>query len=526
MDGGVVGVLQRQSPEPAGGLIELSRVAEGLCLLQLLEQQNPVFRIRQRSILRRGRFGSTDVAKRSQAFERRGIDLRGRRLVTGLQQVHGVQVRAERRGDVRVLFRDIAALLGVRTEIVELGPRRVDELPAPGFHGHELAPAEVKTRVVRFSVRHRADEGIRLGGLSCRRRTGRRGDLVRHHRQQADAVQSRWHGDPHEVEQRWREVDQTRQTSDSPPGERQRGRADRAADGRRDDQRNVERGAVQEDPMGRLAVLAERLAVVGRVHHCGVASKVERVQPFQQPQNLGVGVHDLARVGAGGALAVLGGRTVRLVRIVQMDPQVERTLAAVRLPEPRQRGVHRRARGALDGCQIPVLDSRVVERVVVGLMPLADAPARMEDIGRDEPRGVIAVREKTLREGRGVFSEHEAAVVAYGVVGRIEAGEEGTVRGQRQRDLGHRTLEQHPLACESRGRNRLERPAVGSNVVTSQGVDRDNDHVGVRETRPADRPVLRHPNAAGQRGGWLRRPLGLASSPDVGEGGHRANRHD
>ena len=61
--------------------------------------------------------------------------------------------------------------------------------------------------------------------------------------------------------------------------------------------------------MGRLAVLAQRLAVIGEVHDQGVAAQPQRVERLQQPRDLGIGVHDLAGVGGRRAAAVLVGGT-------------------------------------------------------------------------------------------------------------------------------------------------------------------------------------------------------------------------
>ena len=126
--------------------------------------------------------------------------------------------------------------------------------------------------------------------------------------------------------------------------------------------------------MRRLAVLAERLAVVGEVDDQRVATEAERIERVQQPRCLRVGVHDLSGVGAGRLAAVLLRWRVGLVRVVEVHPQIERALGALRLPQPRQRGIHDGARGTFDVGQRAALEPCVVERIVVGLVTLTDAP--------------------------------------------------------------------------------------------------------------------------------------------------------
>ena len=169
-----------------------------------------------------------------------------------------------------------------------------------------------------------------------------------------------------------------------------------------------------------------------------------------------------------------------------MHPEVERVLGALRLPQPRQRGIHDRAGGTLDIGQRAALEPRVVERIVVGLVALADAPPRMEHVRRHEARGLVAARQEALGERRDVFAEHEAAVVADGVVRRVEAREDGGVRRQGQRHLRNGVLEHDAFARQARCRNRLERRAVRREVIATQRVDRDDDDIGVGEARSVD----------------------------------------
>ena len=251
--------------------------------------------------------------------------------------------------------------------------------------------------------------------------------------------------------------------------------------------------------MGRLAVVAQRLAVIGEVHDHGVATQSQRVERRQKPRDLGIGVHDLAGVGGRRAAAVIVRRHVRVVRIVEVNPEVERALGAPWLPQPGDRRLHYRFRGSFDVGKGAALEPGIVEGVVVGLVTLTNAPAGMEHVGRDEPSGPVAGCLKTLRKGGGVLSQDEARVVAHGVVWRVEPREERRVRRQRQRHLRDSVLEHHALPRQPRGRGRLERRAVRREVIATQRVDGDHDDVGLSESRALRRRMDRRPNAAGER---------------------------
>ena len=378
----------------------------------------------------------------------------------------------------------------IRSQVVKLGPRRPDELPAARLHREELAPPVVEAGVVGLGVGHRPGERLRRTvdrALRIRRRSDRRRGcsrrLVGHHRQEAGAVEAGRHGEPGEVEQCRRDVHEAGQAAHAPAGQREGGRADLGTGWWREDQRHVERGAVQEDAVSRLAVLAQRLAVVGEVGDQGVAAQAPRVERLEQPLDLRVGVHHLAGVGRGCPAVILVRRRVGLVRIEEVDPEVEGASAASRLAEPGEGVVHDLSRRPLEVGEVAALEPRVVEGIVVGLVALGEAPSRVNDVGADESRGPVAVLAEPLRERRRAGAQHEAAVVANRVVGGEKAREEGRVGGQRQGNLRDRVLEQHPLSRQARGRRRLERRAVGGQVVAPQRVDGDHDHVGVGEAR-------------------------------------------
>ena len=144
-------------------------------------------------------------------------------------------------------------------------------------------------------------------------------------------------------------------------------------------------------------------------------------------------------------MAVLVSRHVRVVRIVEVHPEVERVLGAPWLPKPGKRRIHDWLRGPFDVGEGAAREPCIVEGVVVGLVPLTQAPAGMEHIGRDECRGPVADGLQTLRKSDRIRSKDESPVVAHGVVWRVKAGEERRMRRQRQRHLRDGVLEHHAL---------------------------------------------------------------------------------
>jgi hypothetical protein len=373
----------------------------------------------------------------------------------------------------------------------------------------------VELRVVGLGVGRRSLE--RVPGLRAGRGGGGRtlGRLADDERKEARAVETVRHVDADDVEHRRRDVDEAREPAHAQAGERSF-RGARLASGReRQDHRHVERRAVEKDAVRRLSVLAERLAVIGDVEDDGVAPPARAVERREEASDLGVGVGDLAGIGRRSPAAILLGRRVRLVRIVQVDPQVERMAATPRRAEPRERSVHDAAARPLDIGEVAALEARVIERVVVGLMALGEAPPRGEHVGADEGRGVVAALEQPLGQRSRGRRQHEAAVVPDAVARGIEAREHRRMRRERHGDVGHRVLEHDALAGQPRRGRGLERRAIGCEVVAPQRVDRHDEHVGSGEARPRDGCDFRcrHPAGEGERG--FRRPRGGRGPPAV-----------
>ena len=145
--------------------------------------------------------------------------------------------------------------------------------------------------------------------------------------------------------------------------------------------------------MGRLAVVAERLAMVGEIDDQRVAAHASASSASSSRATCASAYITSPAYGVGAFRAVLRGRLVRPVRIVQVHPEVERALAA-RGCRSHASAASTTGRRAVDIGESPALEPRIVEQIVVRLVPLADAPARMEHVGRHEARGRVAAARK------------------------------------------------------------------------------------------------------------------------------------
>ena len=92
----------------------------------------------------------------------------------------------------------------------------------------------------------------------------------------------------------------------------------------REEEGNAERGLVDQHRVGHLAVLAQRLAVVGQHRHHRVALVARRLDRVEHAADLLVGEGDLAVVGPARERALVGlGGIVGRVRVVEVQPGEE-----------------------------------------------------------------------------------------------------------------------------------------------------------------------------------------------------------
>ena len=304
-----LGILRDDALERVQPLVRLLVVARRLARLRhQVEQLNLVLGIGEPGAVGRERgHERADVAERGEPRARVGIDFhrrlrrrRGRRhplLERDQLLVHAIAERLP-------LGVEVVRLAGILLQVVELRPRRGDELVAARRQRAQIAPAEMKPRVDRLGVRGEAELLFRAG----------------HQRHDAGAFEELRRRHAEQLERGRQEVDAADGIGDAPP----RHRVER----RPNQQRHVHRRLVDEEAVRALAVFAEALAVIAHDDDDGVLGEMVRVEIGEQAADLRIDERDLADVGmAGVARLERLRRIVRRVRVVEMDP-AEETLRA------------------------------------------------------------------------------------------------------------------------------------------------------------------------------------------------------
>ena len=203
-----------------------------------------------------------------------------------------------------------------------------------------------------------------------------------------------------------------------------------ATPGPRHDQRDAQRRLVEQQPVRRLAVLAERLAVVGQHRHQRVARRAPgRAQRVEHAADLRVREGDLAVVGPPAKRSRYGARRrVGRVRVVEVDPREEG-------PRSARARARRRAASATSFAgplralrRGPGVSCRPSSKVS---KPAREAEGGRDGVGADERAGAVArALEPRGQRGVGVASV-KSDVVAHAVHRRVLAGEDGGVRRAR-----------------------------------------------------------------------------------------------
>jgi hypothetical protein len=163
----------------------------------------------------------------------------------------------------------------------------------------------------------------------------------------------------------------------------------------------VQRDVVHEEAVALLAVLAERLAVVGGDRDDGRTRA--RVPGGQEIAERVVGGRDLAAVRV--AAAMRRRRVVRSVRIEQVDPHEARSRFD---REPCARGRDHVGTPALG--ELVVDARRFLDRVVVVVEPARQAEPRGDGKGADERGGAQAACPQGLGERRRLRAQRPRAV--------------------------------------------------------------------------------------------------------------------
>lgn len=371
----------------------------------------------------------------------------------------------------------VLVLLRIALEVVELRPRGVNHLVAPGAPRAQVAPPEVVQRVQRLGIaleiERRPDTGHQRHEARPRDPAGRR------HVHQVE------HG-RHQVHR----PDRIGHAASAHPIER-----------RADDERHTRGGLVDEEAVAALAVLIEGFAVIADDRNHRLVEQPVAFQEIDDARDLRVHERDFRVVGMVRVARFERFRgVVRLVRIVEVQPAEEPLV--LDLLEPRQRLVHDLVARPLNVAQAePALGLRQVEVVDIGLEALVETPLAVEHVGGDDRARLEALALENRRERQLLRRQEEPAVVAHAVLGRKLAGEDAAVRRERQRRYRHRVLEQHALAREPVDRRCLDVPvAVRADAVGTRGVEGDDEQVQI--VPPSRRPA--EIQAAGAAGGARR----------------------
>ena len=370
-----------------------------------------------------GRDGRPDVAQGGQPLHRVLVEvgrLRGRG--SPLRPLdEPVQVGLHASDDIGVFGDKVRSLAGIAGDVEELGLRRVDVRVAGRSQEPEGAPAELDAR----------GHGLRVGGDFGA------GAGLADRRHERAALGFGASGDPGQLKHGREDVDRADLRGHSFRLE--------TGQGRDDDERDVDGVVVDEIAVGALAVAAQALAVVTDEDDDRRLVEPGSLQPGEEAADLLVHEGHFAGVESGqAAAAVLGpegfGRLVGRVGVVKVDPGEERgVLTGV---EPGQGRVHDRVPRPLDGAEVDVLALAHVELVVVEFEALLEAPAPVDDEGRDERPTPVALGREDLGQGRLVLVQGRVAVDADPVIGGVHARQDGAMGGQGQRRGGGRLLEE------------------------------------------------------------------------------------
>ena len=444
---------------PRGGDAALQPVHEGDAVLGIAQRR------RRGPVARSGQ-----VSERAQAFRRVRAGIGGR-----IRRARGqgrAQLAPHLVRHLRLLGAPVPGLARVLVQRVQLRPRRVDQLEPRRPPGVEGGPAQAQPREERLGV------GRLVGhGPAAERRTQR---AAFHRPARRDAAR--------QVQQRRRHVDAAGHDRGDDTGRHPR---------TGHDPRHAQRGVVDEDAVGLLAVLAQSLAMVRGHEDEGARRPALRLQEPQQPAELRVHEGDLAVVGAAGEpRREVRRRLVGRVGVEVVDPEEPRGRRPRFQPRP-GRG-RRLVRGTLHvGRAAPVL--AVGQVIVVHVEPAREAEAPVQREPGDEGRRPVPRVVEGLGQGGDGLGQHEVAVVAHAVAKRGEPGEDRGVRRCRERHVGDRGRE-----ARAAGGQRVEdggRGAgvtVAADVVGAEGVDGDEQDVGPGPSRGGrTRPRAR----TGERGG-------------------------
>ncbi len=391
-------LLPHERPRAFEGCRSITRRIEPDDLLELRVDRDEALRVVLLGVTIARRGSARCVAEAFQARPGLGAfgDPRRRRAGEG-----GGPQESPQGGGFRRTRRDrVSLLLRIDGEVVQLGQGQVDVFHSVADEAAQRRPAAVERGRQRFEVRDRMRiHGLAPGG-----------------RKQAGPPEVLRRRDTEHVEDRGDDVDVPRFGADD--SRREQGRDVH-------DERHSQRRLVREHAVCRFAVIAERLAVVGRQDDRGAAplAGVQNRTKERLERRIRRGDLSQIRIRLEPRRERLG-RRIGGMRLVQMDP-AERALRRVPVePSPREGDrlgaapfllEHRRPR------------RRVHEPIVVDGEPAHQTKARREGKGADERAGGVTPRLEQRRQGRLCRRKPEARVVADPVVLRIQARQDAGV---------------------------------------------------------------------------------------------------
>jgi hypothetical protein len=164
--------------------------------------------------------------------------------------------------------------------------------------------------------------------------------------------------------------------------------------------------------------------------------------------------------------------------VVEVDPGEEGRILL--LLEPAQGLVHDLVAGLLDRAEVELLIFLQIERIVVVPEPLVQAPAPVEDEGRDESPGTVPPSREDLGQGRLLLADGGVPVDPDAVIGRVHPRHDRGVRGKGQGRGRGALLEEDAAAGQGIQRGRLDPGiAVAGQAVGPCRVQGDDDDVGL-----------------------------------------------
>ena len=349
----------------------------------------------------------------------------------------------------------VAPLARILLEVVELGPRRLDVLPAPAHERPELTPPEADSRKKGLG------EDAALRGP----RAGREID---------EGERLRWRvkpGDGEGLRDGRHDVDELNRNRYARSRE---GRLLLAVSpGKLHEKWDLDGLTVEEHPVLALAMVPEPLPMIREEHDQRAVVEAPLLQVLKERAHDGVGSGHLAVVGVRvaaeeGLPGFVGG-----MGLVQVEKAEYPGLLHAIQPLDQETG--RLVSGPLHVSD-RLSGRRGLDVVVVEVEAARDAAGSGEDDrGHGSPRRISLLLQH-LGERRNGRIETISPVVEDTVNRWERSGEKGCVRRQGERDVAVGLLEEDGLSSQGRERRRFDaRVAVERQVIRAEGVDDDEE---------------------------------------------------